>query len=241
MNKVKILYQQISKTLLNNIDEKQIKKDKIYHKYPHKSLGITAPKLNKILRNFNKDIRQLNCRESLSLSNFLAKRKIEEFVSAAIYVLESHLDCLVTHLAFINQFSRYMVSWSTVDDFCIKILQPLLKRKPKTILQLVKKWNKSPDLWSRRASLVVFTRGIGESGQFTEIILKLCDNLIWDREDLVQKAVGWVLKDAMRGDKVKVLNYVKALRKKGVPSTITLYAIRDLKGHERSKVLKIKP
>jgi len=54
------------------------------------------------------------------------------------------------------------------------------------------------------------------------------------------KAVGWALKDMMRGSKQKVLNYVKQIRRAGVPATITLYAIRDLKGKERQDVLKIK-
>lgn len=45
----------------------------------------------------------------------------------------------------------------------------------------------------------------------------------------------------MRFDKKRVLEYVKELRRKGVSSTITLYAIRDLKGEERRKVLRIKP
>ncbi|UCG22883.1 MAG: DNA alkylation repair protein, partial [Chloroflexota bacterium] len=58
--------------------------------------------------------------------------------------------------------------------------------------------------------------------------------------DLVQKGVGWALKDNLRGDHDKVLAYVKELRRQGVPSTITLYAIRDLKGEERQAVLAIK-
>jgi len=44
----------------------------------------------------------------------------------------------------------------------------------------------------------------------------------------------------MRADKERVLEYVKSLRKRGVSSVITLYAIRDLKGKEREEVLEIK-
>jgi len=96
-------------------------------------------------------------------------------------------------------------------------------------------------MWKRRASVVTFTRKIGESGKFTEEALKLCDNLIWDKEDYVRKGVGWALKDNMRGNKQGVLDYIKSLRQKGVSSVITLYSIRDLKGKEREEVLKIKP
>ena len=44
----------------------------------------------------------------------------------------------------------------------------------------------------------------------------------------------------MRGDKQKVLGYVKQIRRAGAPAIITLYAIRDLKGKERQEVLSIR-
>ena len=44
-----------------------------------------------------------------------------------------------------------------------------------------------------------------------------------------------------RRHRERVLDYVKSLRRRGVSSTITLYAIRDLKGEERREVLSIKP
>jgi hypothetical protein len=37
-----------------------------------------------------------------------------------------------------------------------------------------------------------------------------------------------------------MLEYIKALRRRGVPATITLYAIRDLEGAERRAVLEIR-
>ena len=95
-------------------------------------------------------------------------------------------------------------------------------------------------MWKRRASVTAFVRKVGESGNYTEEALAFCENLIWAKEDLVQKGVGWCLKDVMRGDQKKVFKYVKDLRKRGVPSTITLYAIRDLKGTKRQEVLKVK-
>jgi 3-methyladenine DNA glycosylase AlkD len=96
-------------------------------------------------------------------------------------------------------------------------------------------------MWKRRASVVTFTRRAGASGRYVDVVLELCDTLKRDTEDLVRKGVGWALKDNLRGSRAKVLAYVKQLRREGVSSTITLYAIRDLKGAERSSILKIKP
>ena len=88
--------------------------------------------------------------------------------------------------------------------------------------------------------MVAFTRGIGKTGKYTDITLELCKNLINDPADLIRKAIGWTLKDIMRGDKQKVLTYVRMLRKSGAPAVITLYAMRDLTGTERAELLTLK-
>jgi 3-methyladenine DNA glycosylase AlkD len=116
----------------------------------------------------------------------------------------------------------------------------MLGKYPDEVFQLLWKWNQSSNQWKRRASVIVFTRSIATSGRFIDETLSLCQNLIWDKEDLVRKGVGWALKDTMRADKEKVLEYVKSLRRRGVSSVITLYAIKDLKGQEREEVLKIR-
>jgi 3-methyladenine DNA glycosylase AlkD len=122
---------------------------------------------------------------------------------------------------------------------CINVLQPLLWKYPVQTLLLLRNWNRSENQWKRRASVVVFTRNVGKSGKFTREALELCEHLLWDKEDLVQKGVGWALKDVMRGDHGQVLEYIKTLRRRGVPAKITLYAIRDLKGAQRREILNI--
>ncbi len=87
---------------------------------------------------------------------------------------------------------------------------------------------------------MVFTRRLAKDGQFIDEALDLCEQLIWDEDDLVRKGVGWALKDNMKADKDRVLSYVKDLRRRRVSSVITLYAIRGLKGEEKKDVLRIK-
>jgi 3-methyladenine DNA glycosylase AlkD len=138
--------------------------------------------------------------------------------------------------ACISTFSH----WGVVDDFGTRVLGPLLMDYPQEILPLLAQWNRSENPWERRLSMVAFTRKVGESGRFTQECLAFADNLLHDEADLVQKALGWALKDCMRGDKEVVLDYVRGLRRRGVSAVITLYAIRDLKGKEREDFLALK-
>ncbi len=74
-----------------------------------------------------------------------------------------------------------------------------------------------------------------------DVALENCETLKFDPEDMVQKGVGWCLKDLMKADQDRVADYVMLLREQKVPSVITLYAIRDLKGDLRQKVLAAGP
>lgn len=130
--------------------------------------------------------------------------------------------------------------WSVTDAFCIEVLQPLLIRFPSELLSLTERWAQNQNQWKQRASVVIFVRKIGASGAFTRPGLDACERLIADSTDLVRKGVGWALKDLMRGDQVTVLDYVLGLRRRGVSSVVTLYALRDIRGKERQRILAIK-
>ena len=240
MNNV-TLYKAIHSDLLKHRDRKMAGADNRYHKYKgYRSFGIRSAVRHEIFRKYRTEIKQLSCREAFGLVNKLAAYRIEDTTLAGNFVLQNKPECLSKNtLPFLDKYLNNFRSWSTTDDFCIGILQPVLLKYPKETLHLLGKWNRSKNMWKRRASVVVFVRKIGQSGRFTNEALKLCSGLIWDNEDLVQKGVGWCLKDIMRGDKKQVLAYVEGLRKKGVPAVITLYAIRGLKNPERSRILAI--
>ncbi len=233
------LYQKIYKDLVGHENKKAAEIDKRYHKYDgYRSLGIKAGALDKLLKRYKAEIRKLSCQETFMLAQILYKNKIEDMILAGNFVLQNKMDCIgKSQLLFLDKALDNFHSWSTIDDFCIDVLQPILLKYPDNTLRFLKKWNQSKNMWKRRASVVAFVRKIGESGKFTDVVLKLCGNLIYDKEDLVRKGVGWALKDNMRGNKEKVFAYIKNLRKKKTSSTITLYAIRDLKDVERKKIL----
>lgn len=157
-------------------------------------------------------------------------------------LLEISLPQLTPHnFELLNEIYHNLTDWDPTDYFSLYIMQPLLRKYPREIKKLLEKWNNSDYLWKTRANVVNFTRKIGVEDKFVDFLLELCDNLKWDKEDLVQKAVGWAIKDNMVGkNKEKVINYVKELRKMCVSSTITLYTIRKLKGKEHEEILRIK-
>ena len=204
--------------------------------------GITAPELRRAWKPFRSRILDLSPAERLDLAARLLAAHVGEIGHAGIHVLAlSAQELGPKHFAALDWMLDDFRGWSHVDDFCGGVLQPLLERHPEAVLKLLDRWTRSPNRWKRRSSVVVFTRRVGESGRYTDIALGFCDRLAFDPEDLVQKGVGWALKDCLRCDPDRVLAFVKKLRRRGAPSTVTLYAIRDLKGPQREEVLAIKP
>lgn len=239
------LYQKIVEDLKAHEDKEGAAIAKTFHKYHgYESYGMITPDVRSILRQYKEEIQQLYCKDAFALAMKFYTAHIEEQALAGNYVLQQKIDCITpAKFDFLDKALDHFRSWSAVDDICVeggKVLSVLLQKYPKEILSLLRKWNKSPNMWKRRASVVPFTRKNGESGIYTKEGLELCGNIVWSEEDLVRKAVGWALKDLMRGDKQKVLNYVKQMRKVGVPRIITSYAIRDLERKERNEILNIK-
>lgn len=237
------LYSEIVEKLEKKANPKIASDDRFFHKVAgFKSYGIRAPVFGELFKPYRSVLKQLSFGEKLELARMFFQSGFIEQETFGIAVLSyGAREMEPANFDFLDEIAGYINNWGATDYFSLSVLQPLLRAYPNETMRFLRKWNESENLWKRRASVVAFTRKIGSSGKFTQEALELCHNLIWDKEDLVQKGVGWALKDVMRGDKQRVLKYVKALRRKGVSAIITLYAIRDLKGNERKKVLRINP
>jgi 3-methyladenine DNA glycosylase AlkD len=246
---VERLYSEIVGGLENRADPRLAEREMYYHKKvgPNfKAYGISAPEFVEMLKKYRELLRRLSFEEKMMLSKRFFESGYGGQMSFGIAVLKLNVkDMRPDDFGVLEMAADCLNNWGTVDGFCIEVLQPLLFKYPKEMLLLLRKWNGAESLWKRRASVVVFTRRVGASGRFTDEALELCDRLVWDGEDYVRKGVGWALKDVMRGDKKgdkkRVLEYVKELRRKGVSAVITLYAIRDLRGKERRAVLNTRP
>lgn len=203
---------------------------------------VSTGALRRVLRSLDVMTQEFGIDERFEIVEFLYHKGAWTCHLCATHLLNSSLsEISEAHLPTIQKFVHSFDSWGAVDDFGTSVLPKLLQKFPQPIMEMIEGWNRSPNMWERRLSMVAFTRNLGESGLYTEPCLRMAENLLQDPEDLVQKAVGWALKDNMRGSKERVLTYVKDLRKRGISSVITLYAIRDLNGKEREEVLALKP
>ncbi len=200
--------------------------------------GVRAPEMKRVISGLKPDFSPLDTKQKVELASRLISSGYGEQKSVALALLEQVPDYFTPErFDLLETLVRGLHGWSKIDSFTNLFLKRILEAHEAAFIELLKSWNVDADLWLRRASVVIFTRKVAKSGLYKDVALANCNSLINDPEHLVQTGVGWCLRDLMRWHKEEILNYVLDLRRKGVSSKITLYALRDIKGDERRAIL----
>ena len=114
--------------------------------------------------------------------------------------------------ALLDELGQGMSSWDTVDDFSRTLSGPAWLRGMASD-GLIRGWATSDDLWWRRAALVstvaLNMRSYGGTGDAPRT-LAICDMLAADREDMVQKALSWALRELVWHDANAVQAFLHA-------------------------------
>lgn len=127
--------------------------------------------------------------------------------------------------------TRYVNNWDLVDSSAC-IVGAYLTDRDRTILSdLVR----SESLWERRIAIIATFHFI-KNAEYVET-LKLADYLLNDREDLVHKAVGWMLREVGKRD-IGIEKEFLAPRYKKMPRTMLRYAIEKFPEQERKMYLR---
>ena len=112
--------------------------------------------------------------------------------------------------ALLEELGQGMHSWDTVDDFSRTLSGPAWLQGLASD-GLIRGWALSDDLWWRRAALVstvaLNMRSYGGTGD-TPRTLAICDMLAADREDMVQKALSWALRELVWHDAAAVQSFL---------------------------------
>jgi 3-methyladenine DNA glycosylase AlkD len=101
-------------------------------------------------------------------------------------------------------------------------------------MPLLIKFSKSKSLWQRRVSIIL-TFALIRAGDL-EPTLIISEALLKDKEDLIHKAVGWMLRELGKKD-VMLLRSFLAKHSHEMPRTMLRYAIERLPEPERKRWL----
>ena len=127
---------------------------------------------------------------------------------------------------------RYVNNWDLVDLSAPTIVGGWLQTRSRSILPRLAR---SKTLWDRRIS-VLATFWFIRDGDFDDALF-LAEILLNDNEDLMHKAVGWMLREIGKRDRSVEEAFLK-LHYKKMPRTMLRYAIEKFPGTLRQRYLK---
>jgi 3-methyladenine DNA glycosylase AlkD len=151
---------------------------------------------------------------------FLLEKLDREFDDAEFRLFESWLDRIS--------------SWADHDALVHDLIAPMVAAEP-IRAKLVFHWAKSPNHWRRRAACVALIRGTRARMFFPEIT-KLSNFLLDDKDDMVQKGLGWLLRETAKFDANKTIPYLMKIRGRA-PRLVLRTACETLPSEMKMKIL----
>jgi len=188
-------------------------------------LGIRVP----IIRKCVKEYRDISLEETLEL----LKNTFHEVRLLAVLVLvykysssKTSTEQKVIYQAYLKH-SEFINNWDLVDSSAGQIVGAyLFSKNRKTLYLLVR----SKSLWERRIG-VIATFYFIKRDDFSDAI-SIAELLLKDEEDLIYKAVGWMLREVGNRNLKKEESFLNK-HYKDMPRTMLRYAIEKLPEKKR--------
>lgn len=130
------------------------------------------------------------------------------------------------------RLKEYVNNWDLVDSSAYKILGPWIARSQE--LDILFELAGSANLWDRRISMISCYHFI--RNQEFELALQIAQQLLYDQHDLIQKAVGWMLREIGNRDLQTEIEFLLPVYQK-IPRTTLRYAIERFPKEDRKKWL----
>ncbi|MFA6064602.1 MAG: DNA alkylation repair protein [archaeon] len=196
--------------------------------------GIKVPVTRSIAKKY---AQELNLKEVEAL---LHSKIHEERLCALLVLIQKYENKKATEIEkkeifdFYLSNTKYINNWDLVDLSSHEIVGEYLFNHPKES-HLLEKLAKSSLLWERRIAMVCCYHSIYRKS-FAEPI-KVAELLLNDKEDLMHKAVGWMLREIGKRDLTVEENFLQK-HYKTMPRTMLRYAIEKFPEEKRKSYLK---
>ncbi|MFH0830949.1 MAG: DNA alkylation repair protein [Parcubacteria group bacterium] len=192
-------------------------------------IGVTVPQTRRIVKKH----RDLSRVETLKL----LRSPIHELRLAALFILGEQFKhgSLRSRQKIYRDYlrnTRFINNWDLVDTSAPYIVGEYLRDRPR---QALYKLARSKSLWERRIAMIACIAYI-RSGD-TRDGLKIAKLLLSDKHDLIHKAVGWMLREVGKQDRVVLERFLEQYARR-MPRTMLRYAIEKFSPTQRRRYLR---
>jgi 3-methyladenine DNA glycosylase AlkD len=196
-------------------------------------IGVTVPDTRRVAKIFFKEI------SFFELAKLL-KNKIHEVRLVALEILVykyEKLDCKKDCVDFYLKNLKYVNNWDLVDGSASYILGNYMRLHEKGNINKLLQLARSKDLWEKRVAIVACYDFIKNKSSVE--LMQIAELVKNDSHDLLQKALGWMLREVYKNVDEKIVRTFLAKNIRTLPRTTLRYAIEKMDIFERKKWLKM--
>lgn len=205
-----------------------------------KSHGWYTAALRKVAVQFRRDLAKERGMDFVVqvADKLFTGRNLEEKVFA-VFLLEKQTENFgETEFNLFASWLDRVSSWADHDALVHDVLGPMVASEPVRARHIFE-WAKSQNRWRRRAACVALIRGAREH-KFARQIVRLSNQLLKDEDDMVQKGLGWLLREAAKADPKGTVPYLMKIRKKS-PRLVLRTACETLPPDTKALILNRNP
>jgi 3-methyladenine DNA glycosylase AlkD len=161
---------------------------------------------------------------------------LEEGAVAIYFYRRLGKQCGATEFHLFEKWiDRYVRNWAHCDGVSSWLLASCIANDPGQIEKLPA-WTRSRNRWKRRAAVVALLQE-GKRGRHTDEIFRIASPLMPDLDDMVQKGVGWLLKETYPKKPREVVEFLQPW-KTSAPRVLLRYAAEKMTARDREAVLR---
>ena len=227
----------IRKALKQYSDEKVRKSFERFFKESVRFYGVKSAVVAKIAREHFKEIQNSDKNAKFALIEELLKAGyFEESMIAYTWADKISSSFDEQDFSVLEAWlSRYVSNWAECDTLCNHAMGSFIEKFPAYVKHL-KTWAKSRNRWVRRGAAVTLILP-ARHGKFLADVFEIADILLADKDDLVQKGYGWMLKEASKTHQKEVFDYIMK-NKNAMPRTALRYALEKMPPALRKKAME---
>ncbi len=159
---------------------------------------------------------------------------LEEKVMAVLLLQKSATEFGSKEFRLFESWLDRVSSWADHDALAHYLIAPMLLSGPAR-MRVVFGWARSHNRWRRRAAAVALVRGARQR-MFAGEIARVTELLLRDPDDMVQKGLGWLLREYAKADPRRAMPLLMKIRDRA-PRLVLRTACETLPPSARAGIL----
>jgi 3-methyladenine DNA glycosylase AlkD len=192
-------------------------------------LGIRVPDVRKVAREFRGA--PLAAALTLLRSPLHEERLLALLLMVDLFERGNDEERTAIYEQYLKHTPRFVNNWDLVDTSAQQIVGAYLETRNRAVLYDLAR---SAHLWERRVAIIATFRFIKQ--QSFDDTLAIATLLLGDREDLIHKATGWMLREVGNRDRAVLERFLRE-HYGAMPRTMLRYAIEKLPEPRRKAYL----